>query len=248
MNLLAATDDRFDTSGIAGGTFYNTKQQMLDLVGSQPVSWVGLIADSGWQSDQVLNLSTASVNGGTAFVFPAPVNSSFQTNGPIAKIAVQKYNDDAPDGPVDEVLSSAQGDTSGLYRQVDGKYIYNLDTASFNPAQQPGDYKVFLKIDDTIVGQASSPSSKKARGGPRRGSGLRRPDPRRKRPGPRHPNGHRGVPGRPDRPPVPWSTATGSCDQPEAACLASDSPSDGLDHPDDHRCILVLRSSNSVCS
>ena len=68
------------------------------------------------------------------------------------RIAVQKYNDNAPDGPVDEALSSAQGDTSGLYRQVDGKYIYNLDTASFNPTQQPGDYKVFLKIDNTIVG------------------------------------------------------------------------------------------------
>ena len=35
---------------------------------------------------------------------------------------------------------------------MDGKYIYNLDTASFNPTQQPGDYKVFLKIDNTIVG------------------------------------------------------------------------------------------------
>jgi hypothetical protein len=152
VNLLAATDDRFDTSGIAGGTFYNTKQQMLDLVGTQPVSWVGLIVDSGWQSDQVLNLSTASVNGGTAFVFPAPVNSSFQTNAPTAKIAVQKYNDNSPDGPIDEALSSAQGDTTGTYRQVDGKYIYNLDTASFNPTQQPGDYKVFLKIDNNIVG------------------------------------------------------------------------------------------------
>lgn len=146
-NLLDQTDLRFDLSQV-GGPWYGDKQDMLTLVGDQPVNWVGLILDSG---DQRLNLTSASVNG-DQFTFPAPVDSSFQTNAPTAKIAVQKYNDNSPDGPIDEVLSSAQGDTSGLYRQVDGKYIYNLDTASFNPTQQPGDYKVFLKIDNTIVG------------------------------------------------------------------------------------------------
>ena len=81
---------------------------MLDLVRDQPVNWVGLILDSG---DQRMNLTSASVNG-DQFNFPAPVDSSFQTNVPTATIAVQKYNDGSPDGPIDEVLSSAQGDAS----------------------------------------------------------------------------------------------------------------------------------------
>jgi hypothetical protein len=147
-NLLDQTDLRFDLSQV-GGTFYDDKQGMLDLVGDLNVNWVGLILDSG---DQRMNLTSASVNG-DQFTFPAPVDSSVQTNAPTATILVQKYNNGVAEGAPDETLASAQGDTTGVYRQVDGKYIYNLDTASFNPTQQPGDYTVSIKIDGTIVGQ-----------------------------------------------------------------------------------------------
>jgi hypothetical protein len=147
-NLLDQTDLRFDTTQV-GGTFYDDYQGMLDLVRDQPVNWVGLILDSG---DQRMNLTSASVNG-DQFNFPAPVDSSVQTNAPTATIAVQKYNNGMTEGTPDETLVSAQGDSNGVYRQVDGKYIYNLDTASFNPTQQPGDYRVSIKIDGTIVGE-----------------------------------------------------------------------------------------------
>jgi hypothetical protein len=148
VNLLDQTDLRFDLSQV-GGPWYGSKQDMLTLVGDQPVNWVGLILDSG---DQRLNLTSASVNG-DQFTFPASVDSSFQTNAPTATIAVQKHNNGVAEGAPDETLVSAQGDITGVYRQVDGKYIYNLDTASFNPTQQPGDYKVSIKIDGTIAGE-----------------------------------------------------------------------------------------------
>jgi hypothetical protein len=122
---------------------------MLDLVRDQPVNWVGLILDSG---DQRMNLTSASVNG-DQFNFPAPVDSSFQTNAPTATIAVQKYNNGVAEGAPDETLVSAQGDTTGVYRQVDGKYIYNLKTESFDPNLLGGDFKVSIKIDGNVVGQ-----------------------------------------------------------------------------------------------
>lgn len=141
-NLLNQTDLRFDTSQV-GGTFYDTREGMLALVGDNQVNWVGLILDSG---DQRLNLSSASVNG-DQFNFPAPVDSSFQTNAPDAKLVVEKYNDGLLEDVLTETLSSAQGDVGGNFRKVDGKYIYNLDASSLGK----GDFKVFIQIDGVNV-------------------------------------------------------------------------------------------------
>jgi hypothetical protein len=144
-NLLAQTDLRFETTSL-GGPYYNDYQGMVTLAGPLHVNWVGLIVDSGWGGDQKLNLASASVNGDT-FNFPAPVDSSFQTNAPDAKLVVEKYNDGDFVEVLSETLSSAQGDVGGNFRKVDGKYIYNLEASSLGK----GDFKVFIQIAGTNV-------------------------------------------------------------------------------------------------
>jgi hypothetical protein len=47
INLMDATDDRFDDSNI-GGTFYNTKQQILDKHAGLKVNNLALAVDSCW--------------------------------------------------------------------------------------------------------------------------------------------------------------------------------------------------------
>jgi hypothetical protein len=51
-------------------------------------------------------------------------------------------------GSIDEnSLTSAQGDVGGHFRQVDGKYIYNLDTAALGA----GKYAAHLVMGNTTV-------------------------------------------------------------------------------------------------
>jgi hypothetical protein len=49
---------------------------------------------------------------------------------PSAYIKVKKFNDGVGYEVVNETLSSAQGDDSGKFRQIDGKYMYNLKIES----------------------------------------------------------------------------------------------------------------------
>jgi hypothetical protein len=60
-NLLELDDLRYDTSQYSGGTFYDTQAHALALMGTQPVTRVSLILDSGWQGapngDQILTLT-----------------------------------------------------------------------------------------------------------------------------------------------------------------------------------------------
>jgi hypothetical protein len=69
--------------------------------------------------------------------------AAVQTNAVPAKIVVEKQRTDTT--PLDEIeeLSSAQGDTTGYYRQIDGKYMYNLKAESL----QKGSFKVFIAPD-----------------------------------------------------------------------------------------------------
>ena len=61
INLMDATDDRFDDSNI-GGTFYNTKQQILDKHAGLKVNNLALAVDSCWASgDQRLSLDHVTV-------------------------------------------------------------------------------------------------------------------------------------------------------------------------------------------
>jgi hypothetical protein len=79
----------------------------------------------------------------TAQWVPGPEGTPVQTNAVPAKLHFVKV-DNVPDGPVTEVaVSSAQGDTSGMFRQIDGKYMYNLKLDGLSA----GTYKVYMNID-----------------------------------------------------------------------------------------------------
>jgi hypothetical protein len=47
-NVILATDARWDTSQLAGGTFYDTHAHALTLAGSIPVTSISIVVDSGW--------------------------------------------------------------------------------------------------------------------------------------------------------------------------------------------------------
>jgi hypothetical protein len=149
VNLWDATDNRFDTSQLAPGTQYNTKANVLAQWGELDVMRISLVVDSCWAQDQILDLDSASVNGDT-FTFPEPADASYQSNEAPAKIKVVKL-DNTPDGQnVTELLSSAQGDTSGWFRQIDGKYMYNLKLDGLTA----GTYRVYIDVnsDNTTEG------------------------------------------------------------------------------------------------
>jgi hypothetical protein len=139
VNLLTSSDLRFDTSQV-GGTFYDTWAHAQQLVGNQPVQAVSLVLDGGWGGDQILNLSAASVNG-NAFTMPA--GTTTQTNAPAALLHLTKTAGTNP-GAIDETtVTSAQGDTGGQFRAVDGKYIYNLDVSVLSGV---GTYQASINI------------------------------------------------------------------------------------------------------
>lgn len=131
------TPDRFEFQG-AGAPVYTTHAAMLALTnnGADTVSGVGLILDSGWGGDQVIDGTTlaASVNGdawvpktpGTTYPF---TDSSPTCNIPQAKIAITKTGGSNP-GAVDEAQSIQPKDTGEFFRNVDCKLIYNLDVST----------------------------------------------------------------------------------------------------------------------
>lgn len=159
-NLLAATDLRFDTTQV-GGTFYDTYDHMIQLVGSQPVNWVALVLDSGWsQGDQIVNVTDASVDGNT-FTWPAEVTTgAAQDNSQPAYLYFEHIKAGVPD--IDytfEPVISAQGDKTGQYRQIDGMYMYNLDLKALKAQGYPtGMYNVGIRMgapDAPSVGGAT---------------------------------------------------------------------------------------------
>jgi hypothetical protein len=79
-----------------------------------------------------------------------PIGSTnpVQTNDVPAKLVVKKFNDGNNTEVVNEVLSSAQGDATGMFRQIDGKYMYNLKIESLTG---PGDYRVYMNINGVDV-------------------------------------------------------------------------------------------------
>jgi hypothetical protein len=157
QNLITTgPDNRFELQGRGPGgsgswgdtgPVYTTYTDALAHAGSDHVNWVGLILDSGWHADQVVTLTDATVNDNT---WTAPVTSSTfapTCTLPAARIAVQKMGDANPTPP-DETLSASSADTTGLFRQVDCKYIYNLAVASLSGV---GRYSVNVNIDGVNV-------------------------------------------------------------------------------------------------
>jgi hypothetical protein len=153
VNMIAdPTDVRVDTTQV-GGTFYDTWAHALVLAGSQRVNYAALVVDGGWGGDQVLNLTSAEVNGNvdsnpTVSTSTSTTTTPVQTNAPAAILHLVKTSG-LGTGSIDETLvTSAQGDSGGNFRQVDGKYIYNLDVTSLSGV---GKYQAYINIGGDIA-------------------------------------------------------------------------------------------------
>ena len=150
-NLVATgiVDNRFEVQGLTSYTDYDT---VSAIVGSDPVNWVSLQLDSGWKLDQKANVSDVTVNDNTWAPKTTEVLRSTEVTGdyaktcdlPPAEITVTK-NDGTPTGAVNEVDSIQPKDSGVYYRQVDCKYIYNLDVSTLSGS---GSYTVGAVIAD----------------------------------------------------------------------------------------------------
>jgi hypothetical protein len=157
-NMLAAdrTDDlRFDTQQFGTGIFYDTYANAVAVTGARQVLNATLVLDSGWQDapngDQKVTLGTVTVNDNT-FVPKTPgttvtTSTTFGTFAktcdlPTAELRWSK-DDPIPDGAINEAESIQPKDSGLTFRQVDCKYIYNLDVSSL--AGQ-GTYRVYARI------------------------------------------------------------------------------------------------------
>lgn len=157
VNMIAdPTDVRVDTSHLAsGGQFYDTWAHAVELAGSADVSYVALVVDSGWGGDQVLTVSSVEVNGNvnvspTADAVDETSTTPVATNAPAAVLHLVKTTGTVSSSVDETLVTSAQGDTGGHFRQVDGKYIYNLDVSGLGA----GKYQAFIQIDGKDVDSA----------------------------------------------------------------------------------------------
>jgi hypothetical protein len=81
-NLIGSTDARFDLTQY-GGPFYGTYQQALALLGSQVVTGIQLVIDSGWalaDGEQTVLVDNVQING-TTYTFTATPTSTPQCKG-----------------------------------------------------------------------------------------------------------------------------------------------------------------------
>ena len=147
VNMTATGDARVDTSQV-GGTFYDTWVHAQSLVGSLTVTDVALVLDAGWGGDQIINpLTNVTVNDNT-FVPLASGTTAFTStcNLPTATISLVK-NPGTDNTAIDETLAAQSSDTGGIYRQVDCKYIYNLDASTLGA----GTFNVYVNIGGSPV-------------------------------------------------------------------------------------------------
>ena len=138
-NLIGSSDARFDATQL-GGPWYGTYADMLALYGNDPVTRATLVLDSGWfADDQTVTLTSASVDGNdwVPLAEGSVTTVASDTTTPFAKTcdlpqAQLKWakGDNTPDGALNEAESIQPKDSGVFYRNVDCKYIYNLDVSS----------------------------------------------------------------------------------------------------------------------
>lgn len=161
-NLITtgATANRFEMPD-TGAPVYKPYTDVQLVVGSLDVVRVSLIVDSGWGSagDQVLNVSNVTVNDNT-FV-PKTVETSTTTvpTGAYTKtcelpqaLLQWSKNDPSPTGAINEATTVVPGDSGDYFRQVDCKYLYNLQVSSLDG---PGTYRVYANIDGNLADPAT---------------------------------------------------------------------------------------------
>jgi hypothetical protein len=118
--------------------------------GTATVTGAQLTLDSGWKADQRATISNVTVNDNT-WVPKTTVTTTSTVTGDFAKTCTLPAaelrwakNDATPDGAINEAESIQPKDTGQFYRQVDCKYIYNLDVTSLNGT---GTYTVWVRIN-----------------------------------------------------------------------------------------------------
>jgi hypothetical protein len=153
-NLIDLPDLRYDTSQIAGGTFYDTYAHAQSLIGAMPIQDAALVLDGGWGGDQRLTLTSATV--ATSVFSDTFVPSPASALSPVcptltASIKITKTSG-TPTGDVNEPVSVQPQDNNGIFRIVDCKYMYNLATSSLSGV---GTYQVSAIINGVT---ASNPA------------------------------------------------------------------------------------------
>jgi hypothetical protein len=145
--------NRFEMLGGWGvpGPLYTTYADAVASTnaGTDKVVAVQLTLDSGFAGDQKANISNITVNDNTFVPKTIETTSSTVTGDyaktctlPAAELRWAK-NDATPTGAVNEAESIQPKDTGQFYRNVDCKYIYNLDVSSLNGV---GTYTVWVNI------------------------------------------------------------------------------------------------------
>jgi hypothetical protein len=158
-NLMSQSDitlppNRFEMQGGWGvpGPLYTTYANAVASTngGTDKVVDVQLTLDSGFAGDQKANVSNVTVNDNTWVPKTTETTTTTTTDGPGVKTcdlpaAELRWakNDNTATGAVNEAESIQPKDTGQFYRQVDCKYIYNLDVSSLSGA---GTYTVWVRI------------------------------------------------------------------------------------------------------
>ena len=162
-NMIATGENRVEVAPQFNkpGPLYDTWANVKALYRSLPVNDLALLVDAGWGGTQVLDVSSVSVNDNTKLSPLADATSTssstvtsnpvygtpVQTNAPAATLRLDRTAGTSV-GTIDESLvTSAQGDSGGNFRQVDSKYIYNLDVAGLGV----GTYAAHIVIGGTVV-------------------------------------------------------------------------------------------------
>lgn len=146
VNMIGQSDLRYDTSQLAGGTFYDSYTNSVSLAGQHKVLSASLVLDSGWGGDQRATISNTFVNA-DEFDFDTGGSGEFAPTCdlPDANIKVSK-TDSTPNGEVNEpTVQGSLVDTGDDFRVVDCKYQYVLSIPSLKGA---GTYQVTINDAD----------------------------------------------------------------------------------------------------
>ena len=158
-NLMSQSDptlppNRFEMLGGWGvpGPLYTTYADAVASTngGTDKVVAVQLTLDSGFAGDQKADVSNVTVNDNTFVPKTTETTSTTTVSGDYAKTCTLPAaelrwakNDATPTGAINEAESIQPKDTGQYYRQVDCKYIYNLDVSSLSGQ---GTYTVWVRI------------------------------------------------------------------------------------------------------
>lgn len=161
QNLITTgiTPNRFEMQGGWGvpGPVYTTWTDVLASThnGTDLVDRAQLTLDSGFAGNQRADVSNVTVNDNTWVPKTTETTSTTTVDGPYANTCTLPAaelrwakNDATPTGAVNEAQSIQPGDTDHLFRQVDCKYIYNLDVTSLGGA---GTYTVWARINGVNI-------------------------------------------------------------------------------------------------